>query len=69
MTNYVEFYNRISKNVTHCPKTGLKGQPVPGNPLVWYVVTKDRKNQKQTRYWSYATGRTVAPEAQDTNVT
>jgi hypothetical protein len=69
MTNYVEFYNRISKNVTHCPKTGLKGQPLPDNPLVWYVVTKDRKNQKQTRYWSYATGRTVAPEAQDTNVT
>ncbi len=61
-------YDVKIKRVTKCPITGQKGQPVPGNPLVWYVSFKGKKGEPRTSRWSYSTGRIVESESHDTNV-
>ena len=61
-------YDLKLKRVTKCPITGQQGQPVPGNPLVWYVAYKNKKGEPRTSHWSYTTGRIVSPSAEDTNV-
>jgi len=61
-------YDVKVKRVTKCPITGQQGQPTPGNPLVWYVAYKGKKGELRTSRWSYSTGRTVSPSAEDTNV-
>ena len=68
MSSYEKFYEQISKKITKCPITGQEGQPMPDNPLVWYVFYKGRKGERKTSYWSYSTGRIVCPSAEDTNV-
>ena len=68
MSSYKEFYKKHAKKVTKCPVTGKEGQPLPNNPLVWYVEYNDHRGHHQISRWSYATGRTVSPSAEDTNV-
>lgn len=68
MSGYKQFYKKYAKKITHCPITGQEGQPIPGNPLVWYIEYKDRHGHKQISRWSYATGRKVSPSAEDMNV-
>ena len=70
-----EFFSKVEekydvklKRVTKCPVTGREGQPMPGNPLVWFVAYKDNKGTPIVSRWSYSTGRIVSPSAQDTNV-
>jgi hypothetical protein len=70
-----EFFSKVEekydvnlKRVTKCPLTGREGQPMPGNPLVWYVAYKGSKGEPIVSRWSYSTGRIVSPSAQDTNV-
>ncbi len=70
-----EFFSKVEKKydvnlkrVTKCPVTGREGQPMPGNPLVWYVAYKGNKGEPIVSRWSYSTGRIVSPSAQDTNV-
>ncbi len=63
-----KYYDVKLKRVTKCPITGQEGQPVPGNPLVWYVIYKGKKGMPRTSRWSYSTGRIVCPSAEDTNV-
>jgi len=54
--------------MTRCPVTNKKGQPMPENPLVWYVEYNDPRGHKQVSRWSYATGRKVCPSTEDTNI-
>ena len=62
------YYDVKLKRVTKCPVTGREGQPMPGNPLVWFVAYKGNKGEPIVSRWSYSTGRIVSPSAQDTNV-
>ena len=68
VSGYKQFYEKHAKKVTKCPITAQEGQPLPGNPLVWYVEYKDQRGQTKISRWSYTTGRTVSPSAEDTNV-
>ena len=68
MNGYKKFYQKHAKKVTHCPISKKEGQPIPGNPLVWYVEYEDQRGQRKVSRWSYATGRSVSPSAEDTNV-
>ena len=68
VSGYKQFYEKRAKKVTRCPITGKKGQPIPGNSLVWYVEYKDHRGHRQVSRWSYATGRKVCPSAEDTNI-
>ena len=68
VSGYKQFYAQHAKKVTKCPITAQEGQPLPGNPLVWFVEYKDQRGQKKISRWSYATGRTVSPSAEDMNV-
>ena len=63
-----KYYDLKLKRVTKCPITGQEGQPVPGNPLVWYTTYRGKKGELKTSCWSYSTGRIVCPSAEDTNV-
>ena len=66
--DYTKYYNKFAKKITKCPVTGKQGQPMPGNPLVWFVEYVNHRGHKKTSMWSYATGRKVEPSAEDTNV-
>jgi hypothetical protein len=68
VSGYKQFYKKHAKKVTRCPTTAREGQPLPGNPLVWFVEYKDQRGHKKISRWSYATGRAVSPSAEDTNV-
>ena len=68
MSGYRQFYNKHAKKMTRCPVTNKKGQPMPENPLVWYVEYNDPRGHKQVSRWSYATGRKVCPSTEDTNI-
>ena len=68
MSGYKKFYRKHAKKVTHCPISKKEGQPIPGNPLVWYVEYENRRGQRKISRWSYMTGRVVSPSAEDLNV-
>ena len=42
-----KYYDLKLKRVTKCPITGQEGQPVPGNPLVWYTTYRGKKGEQK----------------------